>query len=93
MLHMQKGIQSHFASKCTKARKPPQQRKPSEQDPCCHEDWDKHFKILVDSGASGYVLPTKFLPKGSPLKKASHTLKMYPKSTMSSIGESKAQSI
>ena len=46
----------------------------------------KEVKMLIDSGASCNVLPSKYLPKGTVVEKSSHTLKMYSKSTMSDIG-------
>ena len=49
----------------------------------------KEVKMLIDSGASCNVLPTKYLPKGSVVEKSSHTLKMYSKATMSAIGRAK----
>lgn len=49
---------------------------------------DKAVKMLIDSGASCNVLPIKFLPKGSNIKKSNHTLKMYSKSTMTAVGTS-----
>ena len=45
--------------------------------------------MLIDSGASCNVLPIKYLPKGTVVKKSSHTLKMYSKSTMSAVGQAK----
>ena len=49
----------------------------------------KEVKMLIDSGASCNVLPSKYLPKGTVVEKSSHTLKMYSKSTMSATGKAK----
>ena len=49
----------------------------------------KEVKMLIDSGASCNVLPSKYLPKGTVVEKSSHTLKMYSTSTMSAIGTAK----
>ena len=49
----------------------------------------KEVKMLIDSGASCNVLPSKYLPKGTVVEKLSQTLKMYSKSTMSVIGKAK----
>ena len=49
----------------------------------------KDVKMLIDSGASCNVLSIKYLPKGTVVEKSSHTLKMYSKSTMSTVGEAK----
>ena len=50
---------------------------------------EKEVKMLIDSGASCNVLPSKYLPKGTVVEKLSQTLKMYSKSTMSAIGKAK----
>ena len=50
---------------------------------------DKPIKMLIDSGASCNVLPIKFLPLVSNLRKTEHTLKMYSNTTMKALGTSK----
>ena len=49
----------------------------------------KNVKMLIDSGASFNVLPSKYLPKGTVVEESSHTLKMYSKSIMSAVGQAK----
>jgi hypothetical protein len=43
-------------------------------------------KMLVDSGASCNIMPMKFIPKGTLIKKTDQTLSMYSKSTMTAVG-------